>query len=139
MRVVAIKKVEGIVAKHPDLAGLLEIVKPITSTIDSTARMSVLLSVARKETKMLTLLDLSQKKIYLHSYVNGLRICNFVCPICKHQCRNHGTADAHICEEHSKVKYAPCSYLTEGKPCSFSSWNRDSYINHVDIILNSNF
>ena len=131
MRVAAIKKAEGVGAKHPDLADLLEIVKPITSIIESTVSMSVMPSVEGMETNMLTLLNLSQKKIYLPSYVNSLRICIFVCPICKHQCRNHGTADAHSCEEHSKVKYWPCSYLKEGKPSSFTSWNRDSYINHV--------
>ena len=92
-------------ARHPDLAGLLEIVKPITSVIESTASMSMMPSVASKETNMLTLLDLSQKNIFPHSYVNTVGICIFVCSIYKHECRNNGTADACVCEEHLKVKY----------------------------------
>ena len=84
MRMTTIKKVEGVVAKHPDLAVLLEIVKPITSIIESTLRRSAMPSVASKETNMKTLPDLSQKKIYLHIYVNTLSIHIFVCTICKH-------------------------------------------------------
>ena len=49
MRVAAIRKAVGVVAKHINHAGLLEIVQSITSFVESTASMIVMPSVARKK------------------------------------------------------------------------------------------
>ena len=38
--------------------------------------------------------------------------------------RNHGTADAHMRKEHTKIKYGQCTH------CGFTSWNGDSFLAH---------
>ena len=64
-----------------------------------------------------TVVDLGTEKSYPSSYVNTLGIRIFECPVCESTFRNHGTADAHICKEHTKMKYGPCT------KCGFTSWN----------------
>ena len=68
--------------------------------------------------------DLGTKKLYLSSYINTLGIRIFECPICESTFRNHGTADAHISKEHTKMKYGPCT------KCGFTSWNGDNFWAH---------
>ena len=111
--------VEEIVGKYPDLAGLAEIVQPTKIVSDQ-------IKVGQPGTsKTPTTVDLSGKKVYPTSVINTLGIRIFSCPVCAAKFRNHGTADAHIHQEHTKIKYGPCP------TCNFTTWNGDSYRKHT--------
>ena len=114
---------EEIVGKHPDLAGLAEIVKPTKNVIDKTPVPTVPSQpLVPKEVPIVV--DLGAKKLYPPSYINTLGIRIFQCPVCESTFRNHGTAHAHIHKEHTKMKYGPCT------KCGFISWNGDSFQAH---------
>ena len=78
-------------------------------------------SVSNKQSKLPTIVDLSIRKVHPTSKVNMLGIHIFYCPMCHETFKNQGTADAHICEEHTKIKFSPCS------ECQFTLWNGDSF------------
>ena len=115
---------EKIVGKYPDLAGLAEIVKPTKNVIYITA-VPTASSQPLVPKEVPTVVDLSTKKLYPSSYINTLDIRIFECPVCKSTFRNHGTADAHICKEHTKMKNGPCT------ECGFTSWNGNSFWAHT--------
>ena len=71
-----------------------------------------------------TVVDSGTPKLYPTSSINTLGIRIFECPVCESTFRNHGTADAHIRKEHTKMKYGPCT------KCGFTSWNGDSFHAH---------
>ena len=112
-----------IVGKYPDLVGLAEIVKPTKNVIDKTP-VPTAPSQPPVPKEVPTVVDLGTKKLYPSSYINTLGIRIFQCPVCESKFRNHGTADAHICKEHIKMKYGPCT------KCGFTSWNGDSFQAH---------
>ena len=107
---------EEIVGKYPDLAGLAEIVKPTINVMDKTP-IPTTPSQPPVPKKVPTVVDSGAKKLYLSSYINTLGIRIFQCPVCESTFRNH----AHICKEHTKMKYGPCT------KCGFTSWNDDSF------------
>ena len=93
-------------AKYLDLAGLCEIVKLTKIVVDMAKNVTAVPltpSISSKDNKMPTIMDFSQNKVYHSSYINTLGIRIFEYPI---TFRNHGTADAHIHEEHTKIKLA---------------------------------
>ena len=114
---------EEIVGKYPDLAGLAEIVKPTKNVID---KMPVPTTPSQPPVpkEVPTVVRLGAKKLYPSSYINTLGIRMFQCPVCESTFINHGTADAHICKEHTKMKYGLCT------KCGFTSWNGDSFWAH---------
>ena len=114
---------EEIVGKYPDLAGLAEIVKPTKNVIDKTP-VPTTPSQPPVPKEVPTVVDLGTKKLYPSSYMNTLDIRILQCPVCESTFRNHGTADAHIYKEHTKMKYGPCT------KCGFTSWNGDSFWAH---------
>ena len=114
---------EEIVGKYPDLVGLAEIVKPAKNVIDKTpVTTSPPQPPMPKEGP--TVVNLGSQKLYPSSHINTFGIRIFQCPACERTCRNHGTTDAHICKEHTKIKYGPCT------KCGFTSWNGDSFLAH---------
>ena len=114
---------EEIVGKYPNLAGLAEIVKPTKNVIDKTL-VPTTPSQPPVPKEVPTVVDLGAKILYLSSYINTLGIRIFQYPVCESTFRNHGTADAHIHKEHTKMKYGPCT------KCGFTSWNGDSFRAH---------
>ena len=114
---------EEIVGKYPDLAGLAEIVKPTKNVIDKTP-VPTAPSQPPVPKEVPTVVDLGAKKLYPFSYINTFGIRIFQCPVCESTFRNHGTADAHIHKEHTKMKYGPCT------KCGFTSLNGDSFQAH---------
>ena len=115
--------VEEIVGRYPDLAGLAEIVKPAKTVMDQTPVLTTpSQSTVPKEVP--TVVDSGTPKLYPSSSINTLGIRIFECPVCESTFRNHGTADAHICKEHTKMKYGLCT------KCGFTSWNGDSFCAH---------
>ena len=115
--------VEEIVGRYPDLAGLAEIVKPAKTVMDQTP-VPTAPSQSTVPKEVTTVVDSGTPKLYPSSSINTLGIRIFECPVCKSTFRNHGTADAHICKEHTKIKYGPCT------KCGFTSWNGDSFRAH---------
>ena len=111
---------EEIVGKYPELVDLAEIVKPTKNVIDNTS-VSTTPSQPPVPKEVLTVVELSTKKLYLSSQINTLGIRIFQCPVCESTFRNHGTADPHIHKEHTKMKYGPCP------KCGFTSWNGNSF------------
>ena len=109
LRAKGIKSVEEEVAKYPDLAGLVDVVMPTKIIVDMVQNITADPSVSSKQSKLPTIVDLNIKKVHPTSKVNMLGICIFYCPMCPETFKNHGTADAHICEEYTKIKYGPCS------------------------------
>ena len=114
---------EEIVGKYPDLVGLTEIVKPTKIVIDKTP-VPTTPSQPPVPKEVPTIVDLGPKKLYPSSYINTLGIRIFQCPVSESTFRNHGTADAHIHKEHTKMEYGPCT------KCGFTSWNGDSFWTH---------
>ena len=124
MRARGIAVLEEIMGKYPDLVGLAEIVKPIKNVIDNTP-ISTTPSQPPVPKEVLTVVELSTKKLYPSSQINTLGIRIFQCPVCESTFRNHGTSDAHICKEHTKMKYDLCP------KCGFTSWNGNSFWAHT--------
>ena len=114
---------EEIVGKYPDLAGLAEIVKPAKTVMDKTP-VPTTPSQSTVPKEVPTVVDSGTPKLYPSSSINTLGIRIFKCPICESTFRNHGTADAHIHKEHTKMKYGLCT------KCGFTSWNGDSFRAH---------
>ena len=115
--------VEEIVGRYPDLAGLAEIVKPAKTVMDQTP-VPTAPSQSTVPKEVPTVVDSDTPKLYPSSSINALGIRIFECPVCESTFRNHGTADAHIRKEHTKIKYGPCT------KCGFTSWNGDSFRAH---------
>ena len=115
--------VEEIVGRYPDLAGLAEIVKPAKTVMDKTP-VPTTPSQSTVPKEVPTVVDSGTPKLYPLSSINTLGIRIFECPVCESTFRNHGTADAHIRKEHTKMKYGPCT------KCGFTSWNGDSFCAH---------
>ena len=115
--------VEEIVGRYPDLAGLAEIVKPAKTLMDKTP-VPTAPSQSTVPKEVPTVVDSGAPKLYPSSSINTLGIRIFECPVCQSTFRNHGTADAHIRKEHTKMKYGPCT------KCGFTSWNGDSFRAH---------
>ena len=115
--------VEEIVGRYPDLAGLAEIVKPAKTVMDQTP-VPTTPSQSTVPKEVPTVVDSGTPKLYPSSSINTLGIRIFECPVCESTFRNHGTADAHIHKEHTKIKYGPCT------KCGFTSWNGDSFCAH---------
>ena len=115
--------VEEIVGRYPDLAGLAEIVKPAKTVMDQTP-VPTAPSQSTVPKEVPTVVDSGTPKLYPSSSINTLGIRIFECPVCESTFRNHGTADAHIHKEHTKIKYGPCT------KCGFTSWNGDSFCAH---------
>ena len=115
--------VEEIVGRYPDLAGLAEIVKPAKMVMDQTP-VPTAPSQSTVPKEVPTVVDSGTPKLYPSSSINTLGIRIFECPVCESTFRNHGTADAHIHKEHTKIKYGPCT------KCGFTSWNGDSFRAH---------
>ena len=114
---------EDIVGKYPDMAGLAEIIKPAKNVIDKTP-VTTSPSQPPMPKEAATVVDLGSQKLYPSSHINTLGIRIFQCPACEKTFRNHGTADAHICKEDTKIKYGLCTN------CGFTSWNGDSFWAH---------
>ena len=114
---------EEIVGKYPDLVGLAEIIKPAKNVIDKTP-VTTSPSQPPMPKEAATVVNLGSQKLYPSSHINTLGIRIFQCPACEKTFRNHGTADAHIHKEHTKIKYGPCTN------CGFTSWNGDSFWAH---------
>ena len=112
-----------IVGKYPDLAGLAEIVKPAKTVMDKTP-VPTAPSQSTVPKEVPTVVDSGTPKLYPSSSINTLGIRIFKCPVCESTFRSHGTADAHIRKEHTKMKYGPCT------KCGFTSWNGDSFRAH---------
>ena len=123
MRARGMAVLEEIVGKYPDLRGLAEIVKPTKNIIDKTP-VPTAPSQPLVPKEVPTIVDLGTTKLYPSSHINTLGIRIFKCPVCESTFRNHGTADAHIHKEHTKIKYGPCT------KCGFTSWNGDSFWAH---------
>ena len=123
MRARGMAVLEEIVGKYPDLRGLAEIVKPTKNIIDKTP-VPAAPSQPLVPKEVPTTVDLGTTKLYPSSHINTLGIRIFKCPVCESTFRNHGTADAHIRKEHTKIKYGPCT------KCGFTSWNGDSFRAH---------
>ena len=115
--------VEEIVGRYPDLVGLAEIVKPAKTVMDQTP-VPTAPSQSTVPKEVPTVVDSGTPKLYPSSSINTLGIRIFKCPACESTFRNHGTADVHICKEHTKMKYGPCT------KCGFTSWNGDSFRAH---------
>ena len=115
---------EEIMGKYPDLVGLAEIVKPTNNVIDNT-HVSTTPSQPPVPKEVLTVVELSTKKLYPSSQINTLGIRIFQCPVWESTFRNYGTADAHIHKEHLKMTYGPCPN------CGFTSWNGNSFWAHT--------
>ena len=115
--------VEEIVGRYPDLVGLAEIVKPAKMVMDQTP-VPTAPSQSTVPKEVPTVVDSGTPKLYPSSSINTLGIRIFKFPVCKSTFRNHGTADAHIHKEHTKIKYGPCT------KCGFTSWNGDSFRAH---------
>ena len=116
---------EEIVGRYPDLVGLAEIVKPAKTVMDKTpvpTTSSQSTSTVPKEVP--TSVVSGTQKLYPSSSINTLGIRIFKCPVCESTFQNHGPADVHICKEHTKMKYGPCT------KCGFTSWNGDSFRAH---------
>ena len=111
---------EEIVGRYPDLVGLAEIVKPTKNVMDKTP-VPTTPSQSTVPKEVPTVVDSGTPKLYPSSSINTLGIRIFRCPVCESTFRNHGTADAHIHKEHTKMKYGPCT------KCGFTSWNGDSF------------
>ena len=103
--------------------GLAEIVKPAKMVMDQTP-VPTAPSQSTVPKEVTTVVDSGTPKLYPSSSINTLGIRIFECPVCKSTFRNHGTADAHIRKEHTKMKYGPCT------KCGFTSWNGDSFHAH---------
>ena len=114
---------QEIVGKYPDLAGLAEIVRPTKNVMDKTP-VPTAPSQSTVPKEVLTVVDSGTPKLYPSSSKNTLGIRIFKCPVCESTFRNHGTADAHIHQEHTKIKYGLCT------KCGFTSWNGDSFWAH---------
>ena len=114
---------EEIVGRYPDLVGLAEIVKPAKTVMDQTPVPSTS-SQSAVPKEVPTAGVSGTQKLYPSSSINTFGIRIFKCPICESTFRNHGTADAHIRKEHTKMKYGPCT------KCGFTSWNGDSFRAH---------
>ena len=114
---------EEIVGRYPDLVGLAEIVKPTKNVMDKTP-VPTTPSQSTVPKEVPTAVDSGTQKLYPSSSINTLGIRIFKCPVCESTFRNHGTADAHIRKEHTKMKYGPCT------KCGFTSWNGDSFRAH---------
>ena len=114
---------EEIVGKYPDLASLAEVVKPAKNVLDKTP-VSATPSQPPVPKEVPTVADLDAPKLYPSSHINTLGITIFKCPVCESTFQNHGTADAHIHKEHTKMKHGPCT------KCGFTSWNGDSFWAH---------
>ena len=123
MRARGMAVLEEIVGKYPDLASLAEIVKPAKILLDKTP-VPAKPSQPMVPKEVSTVADLGASKLYPSSHINTLGIRIFKCPVCESTFRNHGTAEAHICKEHTKMKYGPCT------KCGFTSWNGDSFWAH---------
>ena len=106
--------VEEIVGRYPDLAGLAEIVKSAKTVMDQTP-VPTTPSQSTVPKEVPTVVDSGTPKLYPSSSINTLGIRIFKCPVCESTFRNHGTADAHIRKEHTKMKYGPCT------KCGFTS------------------
>ena len=115
--------VKEIVGRYPDLVGLAEIVKPAKMVMDQTP-VPTAPSQSTVPKEVPTVVDSGTPKLYPSSSINTLGIRIFECPVCKSTFRNHGTADAHIRKEHTKIKYGLCT------KCGFTSWNGDSFHAH---------
>ena len=115
--------VEEIVGRYPDLVGLAEIVKPAKTIMDKTP-VPTTPSQSTVPKEVPTVVDSGTPKLYPSSSINTLGIRIFECPVCESTFRNHATADAHICKEHTKMKYGLCT------KCGFTSWNGDSFCAH---------
>ena len=115
--------VEEIVGRYPDLVGLAEIVKPAKTVMNKTP-VPTTPSQSTVPKEVPTVVDSGTPKLYPSSSINTLGIRIFKCPVCESTFRNHGTADAHIHKEHTKIKYGPCT------KCGFTSWNGDSFRAH---------
>ena len=129
MRAKGMAVLEEIVGKYPDLAGLAEIIKPAKNVIDKektpvTTSPSPSPSQPPMPKEAATVVASGSQKLYPSSHINTLGIRIFQCPACEKTFRNHGTADAHIRKEHTKIKYGPCTH------CGFTSWNGDSFWAH---------
>ena len=109
--------------KYPDLASLAEIVKSAKNVLDKTP-VPAKPSQPPVPKEVPTVADLGASKLYPSSHINTLGIRIFKCPVCESTFRNHGTADTHICKEHTKMKYGLCT------KCGFTSWNGDSFQAH---------
>ena len=123
MQATGVAVVEEIVGRYPDLAGLAEIVKPAKTVMDQTP-VPTAPSQSTVPKEVPTVVDSGTPKLYPSSSINTLGIRIFECPVCESTFRNHGTADAHIRKEHTKIKYGPCT------KCGFTSWNGDSFRAH---------
>ena len=97
--------VEEIVGRYPDLVGLAEIVKPAKTVMDQTP-VPTTPSQSTVPKEVPTVVDSGTPKLYPSSSINTLGIRIFECPVCKSTFRNHGTADAHIHKEHTKINMA---------------------------------
>ena len=115
--------VEEIVGRYPDLVGLAEIVKPAKTVMDQTP-VPTAPSQSTVPKEIPTVVDSGTLKLYPSLSINTLGIRIFKCPACESTFRYHGTADAHIHKEHTKMKYGPCT------KCGFTSWNGDSFRAH---------
>ena len=116
---------EEIVGKYPDLAGLAEIIKLAKNVIDKEKTpVTTSPSQPPMPKEAATAVALGSQKLYPSSHINTLHIRIFQCPACEKTFRNHGTADAHIRKEHTKIKYGLCTH------CGFTSWNGDSFWAH---------
>ena len=114
---------EEIVGRYPDLVGLAEIVKPTKNVMDKTP-VTTTPSQSTVPKEVPTVVDSGTPKLYPSSSINTLGIRIFRCPVCESTFRNHGTADAHIRKEHTKMKYGPCT------KCGFTSWNGEGFRAH---------
>ena len=114
---------EEIVGKYPNLVSLAEVVKPAKNVLDKTP-VSARPSQPPVPKEVPTVADLDAPKLYPSSHINTLGIRIFKCPVCESTFQNHGTADAHIHKEHTKMKYCLCT------KCGFTSWNGDSFQAH---------
>ena len=123
MQASGVAVVEEIVGRYPDLVGLAEIVKPAKMVMDQTP-VPTTPSQSTVPKEVPTVVDSGAPKIYPSSSINTLGIRIFEYPVCQSTFRNHGTADAHIRKEHTKMKYGPCT------KCGFTSWNGDSFRAH---------
>ena len=123
MQARGVEVVEEIVGRYPDLVGLAEIVKPAKTVMDKTP-VPTTPSQSTVPKEVPTVVDSGTPKLYPSSSINTLGIRIFECPVCESTFRNHGTADAHIHKEHTKMKYGPCT------KCGFTSWNGDSFRAH---------
>lgn len=122
MRSDALRRMEEIIKKQPELSALVELLKPVETI--AAAGVSKL-GVTSSSRGMVTLSDPSTPTVVPKSSTNSLGIRIYTCPICAEKARTHYACDAHIRKYHTKIKFGPC------QDCGFCSWNRESFRNHL--------